>query len=98
MNARGRQKWIDKLRACSGSNAANVYVSSLPIPKTQQTNVSPLTNSPNEPNIHITNRKTSKMDHHEQTIKELKEVMHCVEVNQREFVETIDVLYEFDVF
>ncbi|CAF3730715.1 unnamed protein product [Adineta steineri] len=92
MNARGRQKWIDKLRACSGSNAANVYVSSLPIPKTQQTNVSPLTNSPNEPNIHITNRKTSKMDHHEQTIKELKEVMRCVEVNQREFVETIDVI------
>jgi len=33
------------------------------------------------------------MYHHQQTVKELKEVIRCVEVNQREFVETIDVCY-----
>jgi hypothetical protein len=29
--------------------------------------------------------------HHQQTLKEMREVIRCVEANQREFVETIDV-------
>ena len=29
--------------------------------------------------------------HHQQTLKEMREVLRCVEVNQHEFVETIDV-------
>jgi len=29
--------------------------------------------------------------HHQQTLKEMKEVIHCIEVNQQEFVETINV-------
>ncbi len=36
-----------------------------------------------------------RLSHHQQTLKELKQVIHCVEVNQREFVETIDVLFFF---
>jgi hypothetical protein len=32
--------------------------------------------------------------HHQQTLKEMKEVLRCVEANQREFVDTIDV-YSF---
>ena len=43
--------------------------------------------------------------HHQQTLKEMKEVLHCLELNQRDFVETIDVsrtivvlLYLNDVF
>ncbi|CAF1171676.1 unnamed protein product [Adineta ricciae] len=92
MDAKGRKKWIDKIRACSGSNAADVYVSSLPIPKTTQTNVSPVTHSPNESNTQGTNRRNSKIQHHQQTLKELKEVLRCLEVNQREFVETIDTI------
>jgi uncharacterized protein (DUF39 family) len=93
MDAKARQKWIDKLRACSGTNAANAYVSTLPISKIHQTTASSssLGNSPNETNINPTNRRTSKSNHHQQTIKDLKEVIRCVEVNQREFVETIDV-------
>ncbi len=31
--------------------------------------------------------------HHQQTLKEMKEVIRCVEANQREFVETIEVHY-----
>ena len=37
-----------------------------------------------------------RMQHHQQTLKELKEVLRCVEVNQHEFVETIDVCYDHD--
>jgi len=36
-----------------------------------------------------------RLSHHQQTLKELKQVIHCVEVNQREFVETIDVCCDY---
>ena len=32
-----------------------------------------------------------RLTHRQQTLKELKEVIHCVEINQREFVDAIDV-------
>ncbi|CAF4669507.1 unnamed protein product [Rotaria sp. Silwood1] len=91
-DAKERQKWIDKLRACSGTNAANVYVSSLPISKTQQTNTSTATNLPNEINIRSPTQRNSQLYENQHTLKELKEVIRCVEVNQREFVETIYTL------
>ena len=130
MDAKGRQKWIDRIRACSGSNAATLvsmhtceqvfgwgsfvvkYVSSFPIPKANQTNASPVAHSPNEAHSQAPAHRTSKYAdgngvcgvedmpfvtspirsyHHQQTVKELREVMRCVEVNQRKFAETIDV-------
>ncbi|CAF3688320.1 unnamed protein product [Rotaria sordida] len=91
-DAKERQKWIDKLRACSGSNAANAYVSSLPISKTNQTNTSTSTNLSNDINIRPSIKRDSKLYQQQHTLKELKEVMRCVEVNQREFVETIYTL------
>jgi hypothetical protein len=91
-DAKERQKWIDKLRTCSGANAANIYVSTLPISKTHQTNSSSLANSPNETHMRSLNRQKSNLHHHQQPINELKEVIRCVKVNQREFVETIDTI------
>ncbi|CAF3014613.1 unnamed protein product [Rotaria sp. Silwood2] len=93
-DAKERQKWIDKLRTCSGSNAANLYVSSLPISKTHQTNTSTTTSTslPNESNIRSSTQRNSKSYENQHTLKELKEVIRCVEVNQREFVETIYTL------
>jgi len=86
-DAKGRQKWIDKLRTCSGSNAASVYVSSLPTPKSNLVNTS---SSSNDTQARSINRRDTKIYHHQQTLKEMKEVLRCVELNQREFVETID--------
>jgi hypothetical protein len=88
-DAKERQKWIDKLRVCSGSNAADVFVSSLPSPKSSLLNTS---SSSNETQSRSTNRRDSKIYHHQQTLKEMKEVIRCVEANQREFVETIESL------
>ena len=33
----------------------------------------------------------NRIQHHQQTLKEMKEVLRCVEVSQREFVDTIEV-------
>jgi len=86
-DAKERQKWIDKLRTCSGSNAADVFVSSLPTPKSNSTNT---VSSSNETQSRPSNRRDSTIYHHQQTLKEMKEVIHCVESNQRDFVATID--------
>ncbi|CAF4046690.1 unnamed protein product [Rotaria sp. Silwood2] len=66
-DAKERQKWIDKLRTCSGSNAANLYVSSLPISKTHQTNTSTTTSTslPNESNIRSSTQRNSKTPENE---------------------------------
>jgi len=86
-DAKERQKWIDKLRTCSGSNAASVFVSSLPPSKPNLVNTSP---SSGDTQSRAINRRDTKIYHHQQTLKEMKEVLRCVEVNQREFVETIE--------
>ncbi|CAM2697197.1 unnamed protein product [Rotaria socialis] len=86
-DAKDRQKWIDKLRPCSGLNAAEIFVSSLSSSKTNLTNSSQPSNDVQTDSL---NRRDSKINHHQQTLKEMKEVIRCVEVNQREFVETID--------
>jgi len=87
-DAKERQKWIDRLRGCSGTNAADLFVSSLPSSKSILTNSSTTV----ETNPQISNRRSSKIFHHQQTLKEMKEVLHCLELNQRDFVETIDAI------
>ncbi|CAF1188185.1 unnamed protein product [Adineta ricciae] len=89
IDAKERQKWIDKLRTCSGSNAAEVFVSSLPSQRNSLINTS---SSSNESQTRSSNRRDSKIYHHQQTLKEMREVIRCVEVNQRDFVETIESL------
>jgi len=92
-DAKVRQKWIDRLRISSGANAADIYVSSLPTPKHYLTNTSSLTNPPSDTYPpRSPNRRDSFAQHHQQTLKDLKEVIRCVEVSQREFVETIESL------
>jgi len=85
IDAKERQKWIDKLRTCSGSNAASVFVSSLPSLKSNLMNT-----YSNDTQSHPSDQRDSKIYHHQQTLKEMREVLRCVEVNQQEFVETID--------
>ena len=34
---------------------------------------------------------SNRIQHHQQTLKEMREVLRCLEVNQHDFVETIDV-------
>ncbi|CAF4461934.1 unnamed protein product, partial [Rotaria magnacalcarata] len=92
IDAKERQRWIDKLRTCSGSNAANIHVSSLPIPRAHQINTSPSTSVPNDINIRPLNQRNPILYQRQQTLKELKEVIRCVEVSQREFVETINTM------
>ncbi|CAF0811687.1 unnamed protein product [Rotaria sp. Silwood1] len=86
-DAKDRQKWIDKLRACSGLKAADIFVSSLSSSKSNLINAS---SSPNDIQTRSSIRRDSQIYHHQQTLKEMKEVIRCVEVNQRDFVETID--------
>lgn len=124
-DAKDRQKWIDKLRTSSGSNAADlVSISHLPtsalyfffwsLPplfprrnpiwwalRLQSTHHLKLKHACpiDETQSRIEQRLSSsrrvfgylRIYHHQQTLKEMKEVLHCVELNQRDFVETIDV-------
>ncbi|CAF4032551.1 unnamed protein product, partial [Rotaria magnacalcarata] len=75
-DAKDRQKWIDKLRPCSGLNAAEIFVSSLSSSKTNLTNSSQPSNDVQTRSL---NRRDSKINHHQQTLKEMKEVIRCVE-------------------
>ncbi|CAF1125701.1 unnamed protein product [Rotaria sordida] len=88
-DAKDRQKWIDKLRVCSGLKAADIFVSSL---SSSKSNLINLSSSPNDVQTRSLNRRNSQIYHHQQTLKEMKEVIQCVEVNQREFVETIEAI------
>ncbi|CAF0760666.1 unnamed protein product [Adineta steineri] len=94
-DAKERQKWIDKLRTCSGSNAADVFVSSFPSQKSSLINTS---SSSNDSQSRSSHRRDSKIFHHQQTLKEMKEVIRCLEANQQEFVETIDAIPDTNRF
>lgn len=91
-DAKDRQKWTDKLRQCSGSNSAQVFVSSLSPPKPVANQASLPLPSSMDPHSRSPQQRDSKIYHHQQTLKEMREVLRCVEVNQRDFVDTIDVI------
>jgi len=86
-DAKERQKWIDKLRTCSGSNAADFFVSSFPSQKSGLINTS---STSNDTHSRSSKRRDSKIRHHQKTLKEMTEVIRCVTLSLREFVETIE--------
>ncbi|UJR25287.1 hypothetical protein I4U23_006639 [Adineta vaga] len=96
IDAKERQKWIDKLRTCSGSNGAETFVSSLPTPRASLINTSSISSSDTQ--TRSSNRRDSKIYHHQQTLKEMKEVIRCIEVSQRDFVETIESIPDTNHF
>ena len=131
IDAKERQKWIDKLRTCSGSNAAEVvsryhsiennYFQFICSPslyrhyrlreivwltrRRLQMNlklVHPIDEIPSMIECFLSHENWQiflswRIYHHQQTLKEMREVIRCVEVNQREFVETIEVRIDYSI-
>lgn len=82
------------------------FVSSLPTPKFNSTNSTPSSHDAQSRASNRRDSKYvldklcqfgelcfpfDRIHHHQQTLKEMKEVLRCVEVSQREFVDTIEV-------